>query len=136
VVTCQYPEKRFGVCGVHKKFVFQDDGSNPEFSRQLVLLKNQVEAVHEEAQRLEEAGYDTLQAQSLMSANLQTLLPGHTNSVFSELVRRMELAKTTLKNLQSQFPSLAQLIYNLFIRANHQNSLCSCAYCSLRVVPR
>ena len=124
---CNYKSKQYGVCGVHKRWAFQDHSSN--FQNELGDLEFLYNQYHTLARELQDQGYDILQIQAYWNNNLTrtpvNALPPH----FYNLGLLINQIKDKICDMQTRYNNY--LVYNNQIRINHKLSNCTCQYCNL-----
>ena len=126
---CDYKTKRYGVCGVHKKWAFTDQ--SPNFQIELNKLGDLIQKYKTQAANLEQQGYNILQIQTYWNNNLTKTpidkLPPHFYS-FGLLINQI---RDYITEMQGRFDPY--LVYNAQVRLHHSDiPNCHCQYCRLR----
>jgi len=128
---CNYKSKRYGVCGVHKKWAFKDDSSN--FQIELTNLESLFNEYHNLANDLENQGYDILQIQGYWNNNLTITPLDNLPTHFYKLGSLINQIKDKIMEMQTRYDNY--LVYNNQVRLNHKLTDCSCQYCQLGKPP-
>lgn len=130
VSSCRYKSKKFGVCGVHKKFAYTDN--NLEFVNAIDKYRRMAMEYNSEALKLKERGINLLGIQHYWDFNLckkrEKSLPPH----FEKIGKIMDEKLDFIKHLQTKYD--LYLVSNATSIVDHQvcDRGCRCSLCSLK----
>jgi hypothetical protein len=127
VSTCRYRAKRFGVCGVHKKWSYTDENlaaDTEDFRRLITELKI-------ESAKLESAGINILGIQSCWNMNLCGPRTQEFPEHFKKIGMLFEQMISMILDLQKRHDTYLVSNYCDRIRHSILDPGCDCQICNL-----